>query len=74
MKETHICVVDRDSGAVLEVTAASLPETIAAALRKGPGCQRVVLETGRMAPMLYHGLEALGVPVIASRSGRRIRR
>jgi len=63
MKETRICVVDREGNVVLEVTAASLPETIAGALGKAPDCQRVVLETGRMAPMLYHGLDALGVPV-----------
>ena len=63
MKETRICVVDREGNVVLEVTAASFPETIAGALGKAPDCQRVVLETGRMAPMLYHGLDALGVPV-----------
>jgi hypothetical protein len=32
MKETHICVVDRDGGGVLETTTAALPEAIAAAL------------------------------------------
>jgi transposase len=68
MKETHVCVVDRDGEVVLETMAATLPEAIAAALAKAPICQRVVLETGRMAPTLYHGLEALGVPVICIES------
>jgi transposase len=68
MKETHICVVDRDGEVVLETKAASLPEAIAGALGKAPGCQRVVLETGRMAPLLYHGLAALGAPVICIES------
>jgi transposase len=68
MKETHICVVDRDGKVALETKAASLPDAIAGALVKLPGCQRVVLETGRMAPMLYHGLDALGVPVICIES------
>jgi transposase len=68
MKETHICVVDREGGIVLETSTATLPEAIAAALVRAPGCQRVVLETGRMAPTLYHGLEALGVPVVCIES------
>jgi transposase len=68
MKETHICVVDGDGGVVLETRTATLPEAIAAALARAPSCQRVVLETGRMAPTLFHGLEALGVPVVCIES------
>jgi transposase len=68
MKETHVCVVDGDGEVVLETMATTLPEAIAAALAKAPDCQRVVLETGRMAPTLYHGLAALGVPVICIES------
>jgi len=63
MEETHICVVDRDGGMVLETKATTSPEAIAAGLAKAPGCQRIVFETGRMAPTLYHGLDALGLPV-----------
>jgi len=44
--------------------ATTLPEAIAAALARAPSCQRVVFETGRMAPSLYHGLESLGLPVV----------
>jgi transposase len=68
MEETHICVVDREGSAVLETRTATLPEAIAAALARAPDCQRVVLETGRMAPTLYHGLAALGVPVVCIES------
>ena len=68
MKETHVCVVDREGSVVLETSTATLPEAIAAALARAPDCQRVVLETGRMAPTLYHGLEALGVPVVCIES------
>ena len=68
MKETHVCVVDGEGEVVPETMTTTLPDAIAAALAKAPSCQRVVLETGRMAPTLYHGLEALGVPVICIES------
>ena len=63
MDETHICVVDRDGSMILETRATTSPQAIAAGLAKAAGCQRIVFETGRMAPMLYHGLDALGLPV-----------
>jgi transposase len=53
MNETHICVVERDGAVVLEAKASSTPEAIAA-----------VLETA----MLFHGLAALGLPVICIES------
>ena len=53
---------------MLETRTSTQPEAIATVLAKAPSCQRVVLETGRMAPTLYHGLEALGVPVICIES------
>jgi transposase len=68
MKETHICVVDGDGEIVLQANAASSAEMIAAELAKGPACRRVVFETGRMAPMLYHGLCERGVPVVCIES------
>jgi transposase len=45
-----------------------MPEAIAASLAKGPAWRRVVFETGRMAPTLYHGLAALGLPVVCIES------
>lgn len=68
MEETHICVVDRDGAVVHETKAASTAESIASALRQAPRCSRVVFETGRMAPMLHHGLVAFDVPVICIES------
>lgn len=68
LEKTHICVLDRDGAVVREVTAPTSPETIATALAEAPACTRVVFETGRMAPMLFHGLAGLGVPVVCIES------
>lgn len=68
LEKTHICVLDRDGTVVFEASAASTPESISAALQRAPVCRHVVFETGRMAPMLYHGLAELGVPVICIES------
>jgi transposase len=68
LEKTHICVVDRDGAVVHQATAPSSPVEIAAALAGGPACTRVVFETGRMAPMLHHGLTDLGVPVVCVES------
>src|SRR2546421_1532322 len=64
MEETHVCVVDRDGKVILEARTPTAPNTIAAALAKGPAVERVLFETGRMAPMLFHGLTALSLPVV----------
>ncbi|MCT7376781.1 IS110 family transposase [Chelativorans sp. EGI FJ00035] len=68
MEETHVCVVDREGTVIHEQKTASTPEAIAASLAKAARCRRIVFETGRMAPMLYHGLTALGLPVICIES------
>lgn len=68
LERTHICVLDRNGTVVLETSSASTPEAISAALAGAPACKRVVFETGRMAPMLYHGLADLDVPVICIES------
>ncbi|MEL6208287.1 MAG: IS110 family transposase [Pseudomonadota bacterium] len=68
LETTHVCVLDRDGTVVLEIAAPSSPEAIAAALSAAPVCSRVVFETGRMAPMLHHGLAELGVPVVCIES------
>jgi transposase len=68
MKDTHVCVLDREGALVFEAKTASMPEAIKGTLAKAPPCKRVIFETGRMAPMLYHGLDALGVPVICIES------
>ncbi len=68
LEKTHICVLDREGMVVHEAEAASFPDAIMAELAAAPTCTRVVFETGRMAPMLYHGLVELGVPVICIES------
>src|ERR1700748_3129988 len=44
------------------------PADIAAALASALACRRVVFETGRMAPTLYHSLTERGVPVVCIES------
>ena len=68
MDETHICVVDRDGAVAYEGKSASTAEAISDKLSKAPNCHRIVFETGRMAPILFHGLSQLGLPVVCVES------
>jgi transposase len=68
MAETHVCVMNRDGAVTYEVKVPSTPADIAAALTQAPVCERIVFETGRMAPMLFHGLSQLGLPIVCIES------
>jgi transposase len=68
MAETHVCVVTGSGIVTHNAKVPSTPADIAAELAQVPPCRRVVFETGRMAPMLYHGLSQLGLPVICIES------
>ena len=68
MAETHVCVMNRDGAVVHEVKVPTTPADIAAALTRAPTCKLIVFETGRMAPMLYHGLSQLGLPIVCIES------
>jgi transposase len=68
MDKTHICVVDRDGAVVYESKSASTARAIADELAKAPSCGRIVFETGRMAPILFHGLRELGLPAVCVES------
>jgi transposase len=68
MEETHVCVVDREGAVVHEGNSASTAEAIAKELAKAPSCRRIVFETGRMAPILFHGLSQLDLPLICVES------
>ena len=68
MEATHVCVVDRDGAVIHQAKAASTPADIAQELAKAPACRRVVFETGRMAPVLFHGLAEHSVPVVCVES------
>ena len=68
MDETHVCVLDREGVVIYESKTASTAQSIADELAKAPSCRRVVFETGRMAPILFHGLSQLGLPVVCVES------
>src|ERR1700733_7092492 len=68
MDETHICVVDREGAVVYESKTISAAQAVANELAKAPSCRRIVFETGRMAPILFHGLSHLGLPVVCVES------
>jgi transposase len=68
MDETHVCVLDREGVVVRESKTESTAEAIAGELSKAPTCLRIVFETGRMAPILFHGLNQLGLPVVCVES------
>src|SRR4051812_45255371 len=64
-KTTVVCVVDAQGRRVWTGKCASTPEAIGATVRaEAPGATRVGLETGPLSTWLYHGLKALGVPVV----------
>jgi transposase len=64
MDETHLCVLDREGEVIYESRTTSTAQAIANELAKAPSCLRIVFETGRMAPILFHGLSQLGLPVV----------
>jgi transposase len=68
MDETHVCVLDREGEVVRESKAESTAQAVANELSKAPSCRRIVFETGRMAPILFHGLSQLGLPVVCVES------
>src|ERR1700691_6707589 len=68
MDETHVCVLDREGVVVRESKTESTAQAIAVELAKAPSCRRIVFETGRIAPILFHGLSQLGLPVVCVES------
>ncbi len=68
MDETHVCVLDREGVVVRESKTESRAQAIAGELAKAPSCRRIVFETGRMAPILFHGLSQLGLPAVCVES------
>jgi transposase len=68
MDETHVCVLDREGEVVRESKTVSTAQAIADELVKAPSCSRIVFETGRMTPILFHGLREIGFPVVCVES------
>ena len=64
-EQTAIHVVDEAGRTVWRGKRASDPEALATARRRhAPDLVRVGLETGFLTPWLYHGLKAVGLPVV----------
>ena len=63
-----ICVLDRQGVVVRESKTESTARAIIGELAKAPSCHRIVFETGRMAPILFHELNQLGLPVVCVES------
>jgi transposase len=53
---------------VRESKPESTAQAVANELAKAPTCRCIVFETGRMAPILFHGLDQLGLPVVCIES------
>src|SRR6202789_4358714 len=68
MDESHVCVLDREGVLVRESKTESTAAAIAIELAKAPDCRRIVFETGRMSPILFHGLNQLSLPVVCVES------
>lgn len=65
LKETSICVVDRDGAVIAEGVAMSDPEALAEYLTsEALGAVRIGLESGPTSTWLWHELKALDLPVI----------
>ena len=65
MDETHVCVLDREGVVVYESKSESTAAAIAdQGVRKLRVVVGIVFETGRMAPILFHGLSQLSLPVV----------
>jgi transposase len=67
-RASRVCVLDREGVVVRESKTESTAVAIAGELSKAPSCHRIVFETGRMAPILFHGLNQLGLPVVCVES------
>jgi transposase len=52
MDETHVCVLDREGMVVHESKTAATAQSIADELARAPSSRQI--ETGRMAPILFH--------------------
>src|SRR5438477_6459256 len=68
MEGCYVCAVTRHGAPTHQAKVPPTPADIAAELAQVPTCRRVLFETGRMAPMLYHGLSQLGLPVVCVES------
>ena len=59
--ELHVCVLDQEGAVLYERKTESTAQAVTDELAKAPSCRRIVFETGRMAPILFRGLNQLGL-------------
>ncbi len=65
LKETSVCVMDGSGQVMWRGQCKSMPEAMAATVRKrAPLAERVVLESGTLSTWHWHGLKELGIPVV----------
>jgi transposase len=64
MESTHICIVDENGRKLVSEKVESSPAAIATMLERYGQVERVVIESGRMAPAICLGLRELGVLVV----------
>jgi transposase len=70
LRETSVCILDKDGTLIFEGKAASEPAPIARLIRKrAPGVVRVGLESGPTSVWLTHALTAEGLPVVCLDAG-----
>ena len=62
MESTQVCIVDESGRKVASEKVDSAPEAIAETLKRYGSVARTVIETGRMSPVICHGLRELGLP------------
>ena len=55
---------------VRESKTESSAQAVANELAKAPSCRRIVFETGRMAPILFHGLSQFGLSLATHKTDR----
>ena len=66
--ETHICVLDREGAVVYEASVRRWQTRSRTSCRRRELSSDCIRETGRMVPILFHGLNQLGLPVVCVES------
>jgi len=62
---THLCVIDGQGKTVWQGRCLSTPEAIAGTIKsKAPDVVRIGLESGPLSTWHWHGLKAMGLPVV----------
>lgn len=64
-QQTAICVIDHNGNKTWEGRSWTTPQDIAETVRaRGVAVERIAMETGPLAVWLFHGLVAVGMPIV----------